>query len=268
MAADLMLSDNSPAVYSSTGIVVCHLAGPMISPRTRAPQPRLVINYTTRTLQRISNDRAAGVAFFFNPDTPQEVIINDPLDQRLDGVRLVVETFGEIAPEHIHFLQKSIFHGRLSIEANRQQFSYEVTYHTNNTQPIYTDEEAMNLIKTMLAARTGEYLHLQLPDTTYAIKINRFNSSLLIQRGFLFTIEDVNTNEVINGIYDLAAPTAEFNLNDGDQFGIGDEGIYMPISQLPKLNSVANMNNFINVYTQKVVFSGLPSVICKAPGFI
>jgi hypothetical protein len=259
MAAGLMLSDTSPALKSSRGLILCAEDREVISPRTLARVPAVVIDYTPERFRFINNERVRGLTFVF-PDGREA---RSPNDNQLNNVRLRVATFGDILPAHAPFIAKSIVKGKLSLEAYEHQYSYRVKYILDNSVALYTDSEAEANMLKLLQAKKGEYLAIEFPDTTYAVKRLRFPTSNLYQTGYMFPIEDIRTNEVITGIYDVTAPTAEFSINDGDQFGIGDEGIYTPISGLPKLNSDVNMNNYIPIYTTDVVFAGVPKIMVQ-----
>jgi hypothetical protein len=271
MAAALMLSDASPAIRSNKRLLIANVDAKIIRPRMELPIPKRVIDYTRQLLRHDDDDRTRGVVFFLpDEDGNGEIMIESEKDERLTGIRLRVKTFGDLAPEHVGFITRSIMFARLSIEATDHPYSYDINYILDNTKTIYDEKsgEAKSLVRSILSSKTGQYLHIVFPDTTYAVKRHKFNSTIKVNTGYVFPLDDVRTNEVINGIYDQSSRPAEFFIDKGDQFGSGPGGNFTPVNLLPKRQAEANMNNLIPVYTTNVQFSGVPQLVITPVGYV
>jgi len=268
MAASLMLSDASPALKSNKRLLVANIDAKIISPRMPIPPPSRVIDYTRNLLRYEDDERSRGVVFMLPDEDGQgETMIESPKDPRLSNIRLRMKTFGDLAPEHVKFITESIMFARLSVETTDHNYAYDVEYILDNTKPIYDVKEATDLVHSILSSKTGQYLRVTFPDTTYAVKRHKFTSTNKVNTGYVFPLDDVRTNEVINAIYDQSAKPAEFYIDKGNQFGSGPGGDFTPVSFLPKREAEANMNNLIPVYTTLVQFSGVPELIVTPVGF-
>lgn len=264
MCAGLCLSDSSPAVKSSTGVIISCTEREIMTPSVVVDEPVTVIDFTHYTLKYKATDRGQDICLVL----PSGEEITSFRDRRLDGVRLKMKTFGDIPYDQVEFITNAIIYGRLSVEATDHQYTYDVNYILDNSKPIYTDDQVKTQIVSLLSAKAGEYLNIIFPDTTYAVKKYRNRKGILMQTSFIFPLRKIRTNEVITGIYDRSKAPPEFSINNGDQFGIGIDGNYTPVTAFPKLSAEVNMNNYIPLYTSIVEFEGTPVVGATPPGYV
>lgn len=263
LAGELALSDYSPILQSSTGLVLYGYDSPIISPKIALPPAKRVIEYSLDLLKVVQNDRDMGVAFMLDGRE-----IQNPRSTELNGLHIRMRTFGDLAIEHIDFLVKALMYTSIRIEATEHKYSYSIKYITERKKEIYTGSEEESLFREVLNSKNGQYLHIEFRDTTYDIKTNTFKSSSLMKRGLIFPSNRIRSNEVISGIYGQSKRSDEFTINNGDQFGFGSGGgTHTPISGIPKLSADANMNNPIPVYSSSVEFDMLPEVSVKHVGF-
>jgi len=271
-AVQLLLLDESPAHFIGRGLIVQRVIDQNLSPRMEIPEPRLKLDYYIGMFEYTVQGETKGVSMKYIDENGEEVIIIHPRDPRLDGIRIVFKTIGELNVFWKNFILSSIYEGRLSIEITDIDYRYKIAYWNDNSLDI---PDQFEIITRIINSQGGEYVNAVFMDTTYAKRTQVYTIGSHVYTTYLFPIEKfINTGEVITGIYDPVQEPPEFTIDSGDQLGYSsvragqERGVdYLPISGIPKLYGPRpNMNNKLHVYTIVPQFDGPLDMELKPPG--